>query len=159
MMVAGIARAQVTRIHPRPTSCTCLTATVPRVDQASIRASPDGQMQATVIQPQQYVHPLPLATTRPRRTPASGANRPHRGLRCPPGTYFSSRSLRSAPSHLEENAVLVQKVRSRRRGLRFGRPAPEPSGSVLGAAGQLPRRLPDRRPAALRAGGPGPRRR
>jgi len=72
-------------------------------------------MQATVIQPQQYVHPLPLATTRPRRTPASGANRPHRGLRCPPGTYFSPRSLRSNPSDLEENAVLEHKVRPRHR--------------------------------------------
>lgn len=38
---------------------------------------------------------------------------PHRGLRCPPGTYFSSRSLRSNPSDLEENAVLDHKVRPR----------------------------------------------
>ena len=38
---------------------------------------------------------------------------PHRELRCPPGTYFSSRSLRSNPSDLEENAVLDHKVRPR----------------------------------------------
>ena len=44
-----------------------------------------------------------------RQEPAS----PHRGLRCPPGTYFSSRSLRSNPSDLEENAVLDHKVRPR----------------------------------------------
>ena len=40
---------------------------------------------------------------------------PHRELRCPPGTYFSSRSLRSNPSDLEENAVLDHKVRPRHR--------------------------------------------
>lgn len=40
---------------------------------------------------------------------------PHRELRCPPGTYFSSRSLRSNPSDLEENAVLGQEVRPRHR--------------------------------------------
>ena len=38
---------------------------------------------------------------------------PHRGLRCPPGTYFSSRSLRSNPSDLGESAVLDHKVRPR----------------------------------------------
>ena len=38
---------------------------------------------------------------------------PHRELRCPPGTYFSPRSLRSNPSDLEENAVLDHKVRPR----------------------------------------------
>ena len=40
---------------------------------------------------------------------------PHRGLRCPPGTYFSSRSLRSNLSDLEENAVFDHKVRPRHR--------------------------------------------
>ena len=40
---------------------------------------------------------------------------PHRELRCPPGTYFSSRSLRSNLSDLEENAVLDHKVRPRHR--------------------------------------------
>ena len=38
---------------------------------------------------------------------------PHRGLRCPPGTYFSSRRLHSNLSDLEENAVLDHKVRPR----------------------------------------------
>ena len=50
-----------------------------------------------------------------RRTPAPGANRPHRGLRCPPGTYFSSRRLHSNLSDLEENAVLDHQVRPRHR--------------------------------------------
>ena len=40
---------------------------------------------------------------------------PNRELRCPPGTYFSSRSLRSNLSDLEENAVLDHKVRPRPR--------------------------------------------
>ena len=40
---------------------------------------------------------------------------PHRELRCPPGTYFSPRSLRSNPSDLEENAVLDHQVRPRHR--------------------------------------------
>ena len=38
-----------------------------------------------------------------------------RGRTCVPRTAMSSRSLRSAPSGLEENAVADQKVRSRRR--------------------------------------------
>ena len=105
-------------------------------------------MQATVIQPQQYVHPLPLATTRPRRTPASGANRPHRGLRCPPGTYFSPRSLRSNPSDLEENAVLEHKVRPRHRAQPHPRHLPASRGPTpLERAEQPARRGRTTRPA------------
>ena len=54
-------------------------------------------------------------TTETYRTPGQEPAGPHRELRCPPGTYFSSRSLRSIPSDLEENAVLDHKVRPRPR--------------------------------------------
>ena len=60
----------------------------------------------------------PRVAAAPRRTPAPGASRPHRELRFAPGTYFSSRSLRSNPSDLEENAVLDHKVRPRHRAQR-----------------------------------------
>ena len=54
-------------------------------------------------------------TTETYRTPGQEPVGPHRELRCPPGTYFSPRSLRSNPSDLEENAVLDHKVRPRHR--------------------------------------------
>ena len=62
-----------------------------------------------------------------RQEPAS----PHRGLRCPPGTYFSSRSLRSNPSDLEENAVLDHKVRPRHRTQPHPRHLPTGRGRTL----------------------------
>ncbi len=56
---------------------------------------------------------------------------PHRELRCPPGTYFSPRSLRSNPSDLEENAVLDHKVRPRHQAQppRTSPPAEDPHPS------------------------------
>ena len=45
----------------------------------------------------------------------SSRRRRDRGRTCAPRTAMSSRSLRSAPSGLEENAVADRKVRSRRR--------------------------------------------
>ena len=56
---------------------------------------------------------------------------PHRGLRCPPGTYFSSRSLRSNLSDLEENAVLDHKVRPRHRAQPHPRHLPASRGRTL----------------------------
>ena len=58
-MVAEIVRGQVTHIHLRSSIWTSTMMTGPHVDQASIRTSPDGKMQATVIQPQRHVRSLP----------------------------------------------------------------------------------------------------
>lgn len=76
-----------------------------------------------------------------RQEPAS----PHRGLRCPPGTYFSSRSLRSNLSDLEENAVLEHKVRPRHR----AQPPPTP-GISPPAEGPHPSNGPSNKPGMPR---------
>ena len=64
---------------------------------------------------------------------------PHRGLRCPPGTYFSSRSLRSNPSDLEENAVLDHQVRPRHQAQPHTRHLPASRGRTIGLADCIPR--------------------
>ena len=67
-------------------------------------------------------------TTETYRTPGQEPAGPHRELRCPPGTYFSPRSLRSNPSDLEENAVLDHKVRPRHRAQPHPRHLPASQG-------------------------------
>mgnify|MGYP000843668711 CR=1 FL=1 len=63
---------------------------------------------------------------------------PHRELRCPPGTYFSPRSLRSNLSDLEENAVLDHKVRPRHRAQPRPRRLPTCRGRTIGLADCIP---------------------
>ena len=92
----------------RPSNTPSNRPNAPRTHHQARGLHPQDQSSAPRVRPR--------VTPAPRRTPGQEPAGPHRGLRCPPGTYFSPRSLRSNLSDLEENAVLDHQVRPRSRG-------------------------------------------